>query len=67
MELEDSEVRGRWRRITDSTEHDITNRLVSLDHVAGGYFYINAGEIFPCEPIGQVGEGGYGYVKLTFK
>jgi hypothetical protein len=60
-------VRGRWRRITDGTEHDITNKYVSLGYVSESHFYIDAGEVFKCEPIGQVGEGGYGYVKLTFR
>jgi len=65
MELDDTEVRGEWRRLSDDTVHNITNSYVSLGYVTESHFHINAGEVFKCEPSNEVGEAGH--VRLTFR
>ena len=65
MEIGETNVCGEWRRVSDGTTHGVTNSVVDIDHVGNHYFYIDAGEVFKCEPSDQVGEPGH--VELTFR
>lgn len=65
MEVTENNVCGEWRRVSDGTTHGVTNSVVDIDHVGREYFYIDAGEVFKCEPSNEVGEAGH--VELTFR
>ena len=68
MQLEETEVRGQWRRDSDYETLELSEESAVLLRVEGGYFYIKVGqEVFALQPTGHFREGATGQVELTFR